>query len=219
VPVGVAQLERAVASHPTPKHFFDSAPCHGYCWAVTPDHAAPDQELSRLRVLAHPLRLRMLSLLTGAAFSAVELSRELGISQALASYHLGQLHAAGLVDLAEVRSRHGGRERRFIHAPAAPVPPRDRGTDREDQALFAEAVAVEMRRRSGEAEPGAAMLGVDAELWLDPADWSSTLDVFRAASVELHQRARPPRTPGTIRVSATALLFPMTTPPVTSDDG
>ena len=186
---------------------------------MTSDHAQPDEELSRLRVLAHPLRLRMLSLLTGAAFSAMELSRELGISQALASYHLRQLHAAGLVDLVEVRSRHGGRERRFIHPAVAPVPPRERETDREGQALFAEAVALEMRRRSGEAEPGASILGVDAELWLDPADWSSTVDVFRTASVELHQRAHPPRTPGTIRVSVTALLFPMTTPPVTSDDG
>ena len=76
-----------------------------------------------------------------------------------------------------------------------------------------------MRRRSGEAELGASVPGVNAELWLDPADWSSTLDVFRAASGELHQRARPPRTPGTIRVSVTVLLFPMTTPPLTSDDG
>ena len=47
-------------------------------------------EGSVLRVLAHPLRLRILSLLTGAPFSAMELSRELSISRAMASYHLRQ---------------------------------------------------------------------------------------------------------------------------------
>ncbi|MEV1205735.1 winged helix-turn-helix domain-containing protein, partial [Microbispora rosea] len=39
----------------------------------------------RLRALAHPVRLRMLSLMWGAPMSAAELSRELGISHALAS--------------------------------------------------------------------------------------------------------------------------------------
>src|ERR1700722_5907615 len=98
---------------------------------VKPEPLEADGELSRLRVLAHPLRLRMLSLLTGAAFSAMELSRELGVSQALASYHLRQLYAAGVVELTEVRSRRGGRERRFTYAPAAIAPPGMAGRDRE----------------------------------------------------------------------------------------
>ena len=160
----------------------------------------------------------MLSLLTGAALSAMELSRELGISQALASYHLRQLHAAGVVELTEVRSRRGGRERRFTYAPAAVAPPGTAALDREGQVLFAEAVAIELRRRSRQAEPGAAQLGVDAELWVDPAVWASTLDAVRAATLELHQRACPPRTPGTVRVSVSALLFPMTNTAPTPDD-
>lgn len=152
----------------------------------------------------------MLSLLTGAAFSAMELSRELGISQALASYHLRQLHATGVVELAEVRPRRGGRERRFIYRPAWPAPPHTTGPDGPAHVLFAEAVCVELRRRSREAGPGGSRLGVDAELWTDPADWEAAVDTIRAASIKLHQKARPPRTPGTIRVSASALLFPMT---------
>ena len=149
----------------------------------------------------------------------MELSRELGISQALASYHLRQLHAAGLVDLTEVRARRGGRERRFTYSPAAPAPPGAARHDTKGQALVAEAIAVELRRRSQEAEPGASQLAVDAELWVDPAVWASMLDTVRTASVELHEQARPPRTPGTIRVSVSALLFPMASPASTPDGG
>jgi DNA-binding transcriptional ArsR family regulator len=152
----------------------------------------------------------MLSLLAGAPFSAMELSRELGISHALASYHLRQLHTAGVIDLTEVRSHRGGRERRFTCTPAAASPGTAR-YDREGRILFAEAIAAELRRRSRHAEPGAGQVGVDAELWVDAAVWDSAVDAIRTASRELHEHARAPRTPGTVRVSVTALLFPMTT--------
>ena len=46
-----------------------------------------DAQLSSLRSVAHPLRLRMLSLLTGTAMSAAEVARELEITHANASYH------------------------------------------------------------------------------------------------------------------------------------
>jgi DNA-binding transcriptional ArsR family regulator len=177
---------------------------------VNPEDARED-ELSGLRVLAHPLRLRMLSLLTGTAFSAMELSRELGVSQALASYHLRQLHGAGVIELAEVRSRRGGQERRFVYRPAAPGTQSGPPTATDGLALFAEAVCVELRRRSREAEAGVDRLGVDAELWVDPARWAEAVDAVRAVSVGLHRQAKPPRTAGTIRVSVSAVLFPMTT--------
>lgn len=165
----------------------------------------PEDDLSGLRVLAHPLRLRMLSLLTGAALSATELGRELGVSQALASYHLRQLHRAGVIELAEVRPRRGGRERRFAYRPAAAGAP----SSTEGLALFAEAVAVELRRRSQDATAGPGRLGVDAELWVDPAQWAAAVDAMRTASVTLHRQAQPPRAAGTIRVSVSAVLFPM----------
>ena len=56
-----------------------------------------DERISDLRATAHPLRLRMLSLLTGAELSAAEVARELGVSQANASYHLRLLLDAGLL--------------------------------------------------------------------------------------------------------------------------
>ena len=61
---------------------------------------ATDEERRRLRAVAHPLRLRMLSLLTGAELSATEVSRELDINQANASYHLRALLGAGLIEVA-----------------------------------------------------------------------------------------------------------------------
>jgi DNA-binding transcriptional ArsR family regulator len=156
---------------------------------VNSEQARTAQERSRLRVLAHPLRLRILSLLTASPLSAMELSRELGVSQALASYHLRQLHAAGVTELAEIRPRRGGRERRYIYRPEPGAPDSHHG-DREDQALFAEAIGVELRRRAREADGGVARLGVDAELWVDPGDWQAALDAVRAASGELHRQAR-----------------------------
>lgn len=167
----------------------------------------PEDDLSGLRVLAHPLRLRMLSLLTGAALSATELGRELGVSQALASYHLRQLHQAGVIELAEVRPRRGGRERRFVYRAAATGAP----SPTDGLALFAEAVSVELRRRSQEAEAGPGRLGVDAELWVEPGQWAEAVDTIRTASLGLHRQAQPPRTAGTIRVSVSAVLFRMAT--------
>ena len=96
------------------------------------------------------------------------LSRELSISHTLASYHLRQLHAAGVIELAEVRLRNGGRERRFSYRPdpvrraAGPRP------DQESQALLAEVVCVEFRRRSGDALPGGRGWGSTRGCGLNP---------------------------------------------------
>jgi len=68
----------------------------------------------------------MLSLLTGAPHSAAELARELGGSQANASYHVRRLEHAGLVVVVEQLSVRGGQARRYRHVasnqPEAPSP-------------------------------------------------------------------------------------------------
>lgn len=54
-----------------------------------------------LRALAHPARLRMLDLLTeGDGATATECAQVVGLSPSSCSWHLRQLHAAGLVRLA-----------------------------------------------------------------------------------------------------------------------
>lgn len=69
-----------------------------------------------LATLSHPLRLRMLGRLRihGPA-TATQLARELGESSGATSYHLRQLHTAGLVE--EDPERGTGRERwwRSVH--------------------------------------------------------------------------------------------------------
>ena len=73
-----------------------------------------DERISDLRATAHPLRLQMLSLLTGAELSAAEVARELDVSQANASYHLRLLHDAGLLVIASEETVRGGRAKRYF---------------------------------------------------------------------------------------------------------
>jgi len=172
-----------------------------------------------LRALAHPLRLRILSLLTGAPMTAADVARELGTTHANASYHLRQLHAAGTIEIAGEERIRGGRAKRYRYDPdrglptAAPATPEaaaaSGGAGGEDLRLLFEALAGELRRRAERLVPGPGTLVTDAELWVDP----DTLDDVRArlagASLDLHRAARPPRTPGTVRVNATVALFRM----------
>ena len=50
--------------------------------------AETDAAVSAMRAVAHPVRLQMLSLLTGTEMSAAEVARELDLTHANASYHL-----------------------------------------------------------------------------------------------------------------------------------
>lgn len=173
-------------------------------------------QTAELRALAHPLRLRMLSLLTGAALTAAELARELEVTHANASYHLRQLLAAGLIKILREERIRGGRAKRYrydLDRTDRPEPnrpddtPGDRSLPAERQPVLA-SLAIELQRRAARRGRGTGHV-TDAELWVEPQVWDAALDRVRAASVDLHRAARPPRTPGTIRVSATIALFPM----------
>jgi DNA-binding transcriptional ArsR family regulator len=168
-----------------------------------------DARRSALRARAHPLRLRMLSLLTGAAMSAAELARELGISQALASYHLRFLADADVVQLVEESVNRGGRERRYRYDPTAPEPG-SAGIDLDTLELMLNAAVDELRRRHTERDDGGPGLTVDAELWVTEEDWKAARDAVHDATLLLHQRAARPHQPGTRRVNATVFMFPMT---------
>ena len=163
-------------------------------------------EVSSLRALAHPVRLRMLSLLTGVAMSAADLARELGVSQANASYHLRALAAARLVTAAgEVRVR-GGVAKRYRYEVDGQAPP---AADVASEPLFAQALAAELVRRSRLRRTGASGISTDAELWVDPTTWDEVRTRMTAASKQLHHAARPPRTAGTVRLSVTVAAFEM----------
>jgi DNA-binding transcriptional ArsR family regulator len=163
--------------------------------------------------MAHPVRLQILSLLTGSSLTAADVARELGLTHANASYHLRNLLNAGLIVQAGEERIRGGIAKRYRYDTE-----RDRDRDREamvgphsadmQRALFS-AVANELVRRTAEADWSVGGTMTDAELWVDPEVWRGIRDRIVEASRELHEAAQPPRTPGTIRTSATVAMFRM----------
>lgn len=172
--------------------------------------AATETSVADLRVLAHPLRLRLLSLLTGQAYSAAEAARVLDQSQANVSYHLRRLHAAGLVDaVAEVAVR-GGTAKRYRHDPDSGERV-GRGTPQGVDAYLALAGALgeELRRRTAQRDTEVRGEMTDAEVWLEPQVWARVRESAKELSEDLHRHALPPGTDGAVRVSATMVLFAM----------
>ncbi|MFD1715514.1 ArsR/SmtB family transcription factor [Amnibacterium flavum] len=169
--------------------------------------------LDELRATAHPIRLRLLSLLTGSAMSAAEAGRELGCSQATASYHLRVLERAGLVRVVETVRLRGGEAKRYRHESSAEhfdvdaVRPVGPGAS-EERIAYVDALVEELRRRVRQRTDG-PQVSTDAELWVDPATWRRVVHHVGEASALLHAAAQPPRTPGTRPVSMTAALFPL----------
>ncbi|MFG1924117.1 helix-turn-helix domain-containing protein [Cryptosporangium sp. NPDC048952] len=166
-----------------------------------------------LRVAAHPLRLRILSLLTGAAMTATEVANELDVTHANASYHLRKLLVLpSIVVEHEGGPGRGGSKRyrydvtREPHSGSAAV----RTADEVDAQRGAYLVlAEELSRRAGLLSPEGRGAQTDAEFWVTPEDWEAVVTAMRDASYALHRAARPPRSPGTIRVNATVALFRM----------
>jgi DNA-binding transcriptional ArsR family regulator len=157
-----------------------------------------------LRALAHPLRLRMLNLMWPGPMSAAELARELDISHALASQHLRRLDAVGLVELAEQRTRRGGRERRYTTVHGTPL-----SDQREATPLLAETLAYTLRERARRRVEDSEGVTVDAELWVDPQTWQNTRQQFAELTAELHDAAHPAHSPNTIPVSISLMAFPL----------
>jgi len=155
-----------------------------------------------LRALSHPLRLRILALLAGPPRSSAELARELGLSHAAVSFHMRKLVAAGYLELVETRTVRGGRERRYRQRQAGKAQWRH-----EDPRLVVRAVGDEVARRAADSMPDDWRLFSDAELWVDPKVWDDVARRITAAITDLDAAARSPREPGSIRVSATAMLF------------
>jgi DNA-binding transcriptional ArsR family regulator len=175
---------------------------------------AGGDEQAALRALAHPVRLRILSLLTAAPMTAAEVARELGITHANASYHLRNLLAGGLILVAGEEKIRGGVAKRYRYDAGQDREQRQRrrSTAQERRGEFT-AVARELLRRTRESRfpPGVALLA-DAELWVEPEIWAAVRTRIAGALVDLHRAARPPRTPGTIRTSTSAALFTMEHP-------
>jgi DNA-binding transcriptional ArsR family regulator len=173
-----------------------------------------DDPTVQLRALAHPIRLRILSLLTGSAMTAAEVARELDLTHANASYHLRHLLAAGLIEAAGEERIRGGVAKRYRHnaeadfdRPKSEIP--DDAPPTADHLLVYEVLATELRRRSRALLRSTGNHLTDAELWVDPADFAAVKEQVTQASRALHRAAVAPRTPGAIHVNATIALFRM----------
>jgi DNA-binding transcriptional ArsR family regulator len=165
-------------------------------------------DIDELRALAHPLRLRMLSLLTGESLSAAEVARALDVTQANASYHLRLLERAGLVRVVEEVRIRGGVARRYRHESSAEPFDLDAPQPHVDpaaRAAYLEVLAAAMRDRAAERVDGPAV-NTDADLHVDPEVWRRVVEMVGDASRLLHASARPAGA-DTIRVSMTAALF------------
>jgi DNA-binding transcriptional ArsR family regulator len=171
-----------------------------------------EESTAALRAMAHPARLRIMSLLTAAPMTAAEVSRELGLTHANASYHLRTLLSGGLIFVESEEKIRGGIAKRYRYTVSheREHPLGNRPIDDEQLRAEFAAFAHELIRRTRDAHfpPGAKVLA-DAELWVDPEKWADIRTRVADALIELHEVAKPPRTPGTVRTSTTAAMFEM----------
>ncbi len=174
---------------------------------MSEDQTAEQREVSAMRATAHPLRLRILSLLTGAEMSAAEVARELEVTHANASYHLRLLADAGLLVEAGEEKIRGGVAKRYRHPwEAAGI---NSGTP-ADAAAFLRAVTADLNRRYERRTPGQRNILTDAEMWVSPEAWERVQALVEQAAHVIHAEAQRPRTPGTVHVNLTAAAFGMT---------
>ena len=117
------------------------------------DHDA----VARLRATAHPVRLRILSLLTAEAMSAAEVARTLEITHANASYHLRQLYGAGELVVESEEKIRGGVAKRYRYDASRDVAPGKPGLD--ERIAYARAMAAETERRLLDAAPATSRPG------------------------------------------------------------
>lgn len=164
--------------------------------------------ISALRSVAHPVRLRILSMLTAQPMSAAEVARELDLTHANASYHLRVLHDAGELVVESEEKIRGGTAKRYRYVvggdPARPSGP----PTVEDEIAWQHATHSEIVRRLGQRVRGPGSSS-DIETWVTPETWREAIDMVSAAMTLLHDRARPPGTEGTVHVSASSQAFMM----------
>lgn len=165
--------------------------------------------LDGLRVLAHPLRLRLLSLLTGESLSAAEAARALGQTQANVSYHLRRLAQAGLVDLVGETRVRGGAAKRYRHNPDSGEA-LGHGDPHEIVALLT-AVADELGRRAALAVGDSPIVFTDAEVWVSSEAWVRIQTLTRELGILIHEEASA-RDDGRVHLSATLAVFPLAAP-------
>ncbi len=166
-----------------------------------------DRDLSALRSVAHPLRLRILSMLTAQALSATEVASALDLTHANASYHLRVLHDAGELVVESTEKIRGGVAKRYRYRVGGD-PDRPESTSAGDHIAWQHATNAEVVRRLVHRVEGRGS-SADIETWVSPETWSEAMGLLQHAMVMLHEQAQPAHTDGTLHVSASSLAFVM----------
>lgn len=182
-----------------------------------------DERVTALRATAHPLRLRMLSLLTSAPMSAAEVARELEITHANASYHLRVLLDAGAVVIEGEERIRGGVAKRYRHpwrdTPLDGPDSGDSTASADERRQFLATMLGEVARRYDQRRETDRAVLADAELWVSPEVWDEAGRLLRKAAELVHDSAQKPRTAGTVHVSVTAIGFELGDAPDTDAAG
>lgn len=164
--------------------------------------------LSALRSVAHPVRLRILSMLTAEAMSAAEVARALDLTHANASYHLRVLHDAGELLVESEEKIRGGVAKRYRYVVGGAADPASGPTSPDDVIAWQTATHHEVVRRLTARVTGPST-SADIETWVTPEAWQRAVAAISEAMVDLHDEARRPHTDGTIHVSASTQGFVM----------
>jgi DNA-binding transcriptional ArsR family regulator len=175
-------------------------------------------EPGQMRAMAHPLRLRLLGLLrTDGPATATVLAERLGVSPALASYHLRQLAAHGFIEEAPALARDG-KERWWRAAHERTSWSTVEFLDTPERAAAEQAFGAEIvRAYADRAMRWVAESSTWPAGWVDASDMSDwilelTPDELREMREELHATvewwASRPRREGAGPVQAVLQLLP-----------
>jgi DNA-binding transcriptional ArsR family regulator len=174
-------------------------------------------EPAQMRALAHPLRLRLLGLLRAdGAATATALGDRLGVSPALASYHLRQLADHGFIEEAPDLARDG-KERWWRASHQRTSWSTVEFLDTPERVAAEQAFGREVvRAHASNAMEWVTGTHTWPPEWVDAADMSDwilelTPDELRELRDELHDviaRRRTSRHEGSERVVAVVHLYP-----------
>ncbi|MGO4535743.1 helix-turn-helix domain-containing protein [Leifsonia sp. 2MCAF36] len=166
------------------------------------DNAA---DLNGLRLVAHPLRLRLLSLLTGRTMSAAEAARELAETQANVSYHMRRLADGGLLELVDETAVRGGIAKRYTHNSNSGE--RFADADRDSFVGLMQAIAFQLNARTPTYREGTLFAFTDAHVVIPGEEWPRVQELARELGRVVHELAERPPGPNPVKASLTVAAF------------
>jgi DNA-binding transcriptional ArsR family regulator len=159
----------------------------------------------KFRALAHPLRVRILDVLTDEHLTAAEVSERVGTTKTNAAYHLRRLVHAGHVAVVETRTVVGGTANVYTRSGRLDA----LASDPQSVARYVDAVAASVRGRFAQRSLRRKATVIDAELWVAEDVWRQRRNELAALAQSVHDSGLAAGTPGTIRVSISLITFEM----------